>query len=130
MKVLNNIKKFIYRRKELRNESTPQEILIWNKIKHSQLGYKFRRQHSIGAYILDFYCPSKKLAIEIDGSQHFEKDSKEYDDIRTEYLKALDIKVLRFTNGEVNTNIEGVLQKVYIELQDHHPQPLLDKEGS
>ncbi len=123
MKVINNIKKFIYRRKELRNQSTPQEILLWNKLKHSQLGFKFRRQHSIGSYILDFYCPSKKLAIEIDGSQHFEKESKEYDNIRTDYLHALDIQVLRFTNGEVNTNITGVLERIHAGLQDHHPQP-------
>src|SRR3989344_7416337 len=112
MKTIHNIKKLLHRRKELRNNSTPQEILLWFKLKHSQLGLKFRRQHSIGGYIADFYCPSKKLAIEIDGSQHFEKEAKEYDSVRSNYFEGLNIKVLRFTNAEINTNMEGVLQKI------------------
>ena len=112
MKIINNIKNLYSRRKELRNNSTPQEILLWLKLKNSQLGLKFRRQHSIGGYIVDFYCPFKKLAIEIDGSQHFEKESKEYDKVRSYYLRGLDIKVLRFTNADINTNIEEVLLKI------------------
>lgn len=110
MKTINNIKKFYYRRKELRNNSTPQEILLWLQLKNSQIGFKFRRQHSIGGYIADFYCPSKKLVIEIDGSQHFA--NKEYDDIRSKYLEGLSIKVLRFTNTEINTNISGVIDSI------------------
>ena len=117
MKYIHNINKLINRRKDLRNNATPQEILLWNKLKHSQLGAKFRRQHSIGGYIADFYCPSKKLVIEIDGSQHFEKEAKEYDDIRSAYFEGLDIKVLRFTNAEINTNMDGVLLKILSELK-------------
>ena len=112
MKTINNIKKLFYRRKELRNGATPQEILLWSKLKNSQLGFKFRRQHSIGGYIVDFYCPVKKLVIEIDGSQHFQKDNQEYDNTRTNYFKALEIKVVRFTNTDINTNIESVLLKI------------------
>jgi very-short-patch-repair endonuclease len=112
MKAIYNLKKFFRRRKELRNSCTPQETLLWSKLKNSQIGFKFRRQHSIGGYIVDFYCPSKRLAIEIDGSQHFTKDNQEYDSIRTKFFEGLDIEVLRFTNAEINTNIDGVVQKI------------------
>lgn len=117
MDTIHNIKKLFYRRKNLRNNATPQEILLWNKLKSSQLGIKFRRQHSIGGYIADFYCPSKKIIIEIDGSQHFEKEAIEYDEIRSAYFEGLDIKVLRFTNAEINTNMDGVLLKILSELK-------------
>ena len=61
------------RRKELRNNSTSAEKLLWGMLQHSNLGgYKFRRQHSVGAYILDFYCPSEKLAVELDGAIQYE----------------------------------------------------------
>jgi len=114
MKTVHNIKKLFYRRKELRNNSTPQEILLWLQLNNSNLGFKFRRQHSIGGYIADFYCPSKKLIIEIDGSQHF--TNIEYDEIRSKYFNGLGIKVLRFTNGEINTNMNGVLLKIRSEI--------------
>ncbi len=116
MKTIHNIKKLLSRRKELRNNSTPQEILLWNELKHSKIGAKFRRQHSISGYIADFYCPERKLIIEIDGSQHFKKEAEEYDKIRTNYFGGLNIKVLRFSNAEINTNIEGVLLKIKSEL--------------
>jgi len=117
MTVVYNILKLKERRVDLRNDQTPQEILLWSRLRREQLGFKFRRQHSIGGYIVDFYCPAKKLVIEIDGSQHFEKESKEYDNIRTHYFKGLDIKVLRFTNAEINTNIEGAIQKIFSKLK-------------
>lgn len=121
MKTVFNIKELFYRRKDLRNNSTLQEILLWQKLKNSQTGFKFRRQHSIGGYIVDFYCPSKKLIIEIDGSQHLVKEAKDYDKIRSEYFMGLDIKVLRFTNAEINTNIDGVIQKIINELNSSPP---------
>lgn len=107
-----NKKELYHRRKELRNNATKEEVLLWLKLKNSQIGFKFRRQHSIGGYIADFYCSSKKLIIEIDGSQHFGKEEVEYDKIRTEYFDGLDIKVLRFTNVEINTNMNEVLRKI------------------
>ena len=118
MQAIHNIKKLFYRRKDLRNNSTPQEILLWLKLKNSQLGFKFRRQHSIGGYITDFYCPEKKLVIEIDGSQHFEKENEEYDKNRSAYFEGLGIKVLRFTNAEINTNMNGVLLEITTELNE------------
>lgn len=112
MKIVNNIKSLYHRRKELRNNSTPEEILLWLRLKNSQLGSKFRRQHSIGGYIVDLYCPSKKLVIEIDGSHHFKKENKEYDKIRTDYFDGLNIKVIRFNNEEINTNLGVVTKKI------------------
>ena len=116
MTVVYNILKFKERRNKLRENQTPQEVLLWSRLRRKQFGFKFRRQHSIGGYIADFYCPKKKLVIEIDGSQHFEKENKEYDRIRSEYFSGLNIKVLRFTNAEINTNIEGVTQKIFNQL--------------
>ena len=77
-------------------------------------GYKFHRQHSIGNFIADFYCPTRKLIIELDGSQHL--DNQEYDKERTEYFESLGIKVIRFWNNEINNNLNGVLMKIKEEL--------------
>jgi very-short-patch-repair endonuclease len=112
MKRLHNIQKLLPFRKKLRNNTTPQEVLLWAQLKNSQLGFKFRRQHSIGRYIVDFYCPIKKLVIEIDGSQHFTIDNQEYDQNRTESFAFLGIKIIRFTNTDINTNMKGVLMKI------------------
>jgi very-short-patch-repair endonuclease len=116
----------------LRKSSTPQEIILWSKIKNSNLGYKFRRQHSIGKYIVDFYCPSKRLIIEIDGSQHIEKQ-REYDLRRDCYLQKLAFKILRFMDNEINNNLEGVLLKIIFELEiissAPPPTPSSSEEG-
>lgn len=99
-------------RKELRNNATPQEIILWSYLRNSKLNCKFRRQQSIGPFIVDFYSKEKKLIIEIDGSYHNDPQAKEYDKLRSEYLNSLDLKVLRFWNNEINTNIEGVILKI------------------
>jgi len=122
MKVINNIIALLDRRRDLRNNATPQEILLWSRLKNSKLGFKFRRQHSIGGYIVDFYCPTKRLVVEIDGFQHFHKENIEYDSVRTKYFFGLNIKVIRFGNDEVNTNLDGVMLKIKSWL-DHHPLP-------
>ena len=93
---------------------TPQEISLWMKLKGDQLGCKFRRQHSIGNFIVDFYCPKAKLIVEIDGSQH--QENERYDAKRTEYLTNRGYRVLRFWNNEVNTNMDGVIMKIQEEL--------------
>ncbi len=113
---LNNHRGLFGKRKHLRNNATPQEMLVWRELRSSRLGCKFRRQHSIGPYILDFYCPSKKLGIEIDGSQHFEDKAIFYDEKRSKKLAEYGVKVLRFTNREININMSGVLQKIASEL--------------
>ena len=98
------------RRKELRKSLTQQELKLWFYLKGKNLGVKFRRQHGIGPYIVDFYCKEKNLVIEIDGPQHME--AKEYDTERDNYIKSLDIKVFRFWNNEIDKNIEGILKKI------------------
>ena len=106
------------RRKELRNNSTPAEKLLWSVLQHSNLGgYKFRRQHSVGAYILDFYCPSECLAVELDGDSHFTDEAIEYDRERTAYLNALGIKVLRFLNTDVYDNLNVVCERILEEIK-------------
>lgn len=97
-------------RRKLRNNATLHERILWSRLKSKQLGYKFRRQHSIGKYIVDFYCPSKRLIIELDGSQHI--DNKQRDEERDSYLSNLNYSVLRFYNSDVNNNIEGVVLKI------------------
>ena len=106
--------KFLDRRKKLRKDSTPEEYKLWFFLKNKNIGVKFRRQHGIGPYIVDFYCKEENLIIELDGSQHLE--NKEYDKERDKYLEILGLKVLRFWNNEINSNIEGVLQRIKSEL--------------
>ncbi len=101
------------RRTDLRKSSTDEEEILWQALRRKNLGYKFKRQHSVGPYILDFYCATKKLAIELDGSQH--KDNKDYDMERTNFLNDKNIKVLRFWNKEVS-NIKKILEKIKSEL--------------
>ena len=110
---LYNIRGLKENRKQLRNRLTPAEAKLWSLIKKSQLeDRKFRRQHSVGPYVLDFYCPSERLCIELDGAAHFTDGGYEYDSARTEYLKALNISVLRFENKDVIENTEGVLEEI------------------
>jgi len=100
-------------RKDLRNNLTPAEATLWKALQKSQLEErKFRRQHSVGNYILDFYCPGEKLAIELEGQQHYTASGSERDNIRDEFLKTINIKVLRFENKEVFDNLEDVLEKI------------------
>jgi very-short-patch-repair endonuclease len=110
---LYNLRKLKNRRQELRNNPTEAESLLWKTIQHSKLnGRKFRRQHSVGYYILDFYCPEERLAIEIDGDSHDRKDAEEYDAGRTEFLESIRIRVLRLKNEEVIKNLDAVAKKI------------------
>ncbi len=94
----------------LRKQMTETEIRLWNQLKNKQLNdLLFYRQRPIGKYIVDFYCPSRKLVIEIDGSQHYEEDGEKKDKERDEYLEKLGIKVLRCTNLDIYNNLEGVI---------------------
>ena len=99
---LHNDPKLKERRKDLRNNQTKEEKFLWMNLRQKKLGFRFLRQHSIGPYIVDFYCPEKKLAIELDGYQHREKENKIYDKNRDEYLELNDIKVLRFWRPRVS----------------------------
>jgi very-short-patch-repair endonuclease len=109
------------RRKELRSDLTPAEASLWKSLQRSQVcGKKFRRQHSVGPYILDFYCHECRLAVELDGQGHFNSMMSEYDYRRDEYLKKLNIRVVRFENRLVFENLKGVLHMIsdYLTIRD------------
>lgn len=98
----------------MRRNSTPAEILLWNRLRDRRMcGHKFRRQHSIGRYVLDFYSPKLRLGIELDGSQHLKDDQVDYDQARTDWLAAQNIKIIRYWNNEILNQMESVLEDIY-----------------
>ncbi|MEP1490027.1 MAG: DUF559 domain-containing protein [Algibacter sp.] len=110
---IHNHKYLEERRKALRKNSTSAEAALWKHLQRKQLnGRKFRRQHSIKNYIVDFYCASEKLIIELDGAYHLDFAQQNYDNERTEVLEALGFKVIRFENKLVFENITGVLSDI------------------
>ena len=105
---------FLARVRQLRRNATDAESLLWQLLRNRQLdGWKFRRQHPIGPYILDFYCDEARLAVELDGSQHAEPAQANYDIERTQALETGGIRVLRFWNNEVLKNTNAVLQEIW-----------------
>ena len=113
IKQINNLPYLRAFRQELRNHLTPAEAKLWTLLKQSQLaGRKFRRQHGVGFYILDFYCPSERLAIELDGAVHDTESAQEYDCERDLFLNYYGIKVLRFENKFVFQQTEAVLTEI------------------
>ena len=108
-----NLKYLKENRRNLRSNLTPAEATLWVALKNKQLGgRRFRRQFSVGNYILDFFCPSEKLAIELDGAYHFTVAGFEKDKERDHYLESKGIKVLRFENKYVFQHIEAVLEEI------------------
>jgi very-short-patch-repair endonuclease len=100
-------------RRRLRKDETDAERKLWSMLRNRQLGgLKFFRQYGIGPYILDFYCPQQKLAIEVDGGQHADERGQEHDAKRDRYLREMHIRMIRFWNNDVLQNIEGVGQKI------------------
>jgi len=92
---------------------TEPEHQVWQRIRSHQLGVKFPRQHGIGQYIVDFYCPDKKLVIEIDGDSHYSDLGFQYDAKRDALMVELGLRVLRFTNQEVMRNLDGVVEVIH-----------------
>lgn len=122
---------------ELRRNATDAENLLWRLLRNRQLANaKFRRQHAVPPYILDFYCNELKLAVELDGGQHNEPAGRAHDDRRTEYLHARGIEVLRFWNHDVLRDTEAVLEAIYRAIEakpgpaPSPPAPLPEGEGS
>jgi len=116
------------RRQKLRNKATRAERLLWNVLKGKRLkGIKFRRQHSVDFFILDFYCPELKLAIEVDGPSHLNKE--EYDIFRQSHIESYGIEFLRFTNNDIYENLQGVTKLILNWAESHSnnqskPDPL------
>lgn len=121
---LNNLPHLKTFRKELRNNLTPAEAKLWTMLQGKQMdGRKFRRQHSFANYILDFYCPEERLAIELDGQGHFEASQAEYDRERDLFLETFGIRVLRFENKWVWDNPDGLLDEVKSYFGKQPPRP-------
>ena len=100
-------------RRNLRNNLTSAEATLWKSLKSSQLaGRKFRRQHSVGAYILDFYCPEERIPVELDGASHYTATGNLHDTARTAYLNTLGIQVIRFENNLIWSDLASVLQTI------------------
>ncbi|MBE6976591.1 MAG: endonuclease domain-containing protein [Ruminococcaceae bacterium] len=99
------------RAQELRRNMTKEERRLWYAYLRSY-PYRFRRQVSFGRYILDFYCAAAKLAVELDGSQHFAPETMQYDQERTAFFEKNGITVIRFSNTDVLQNLRGVCQAI------------------
>ena len=115
--------------RKLRKEQTDTEMKLWNVLRNRELsGFKFRRQHEIGPYVVDFCCSEKKFIIEVDGGHHMEQISK--DQQRTDYLNQLGYQVLRFWDHEVLEELDSVLESIRIHLMnDPHPNPVRMARG-
>jgi len=117
MKYLRNDSTLKQRRRELRRFETEAEETFWAHLRNRQFyGMKLFRLYSIGPYILDFYCPTLRLAVELDGGQHNQYDNKVYDAIRSEYLKAHKIVVMRFWDNEVLLDVQSVLAELALKV--------------
>ena len=100
--------------RELRKSLTDAEQLIWYLLRGRRLcGHKFRRQHPVGCYIVDFYCHEKCLAVELDGGGHADDRQEDYDAERSEFLKDSGVQVVRFWNHDVLCNTEAVLEEIF-----------------
>jgi very-short-patch-repair endonuclease len=106
------------------------ERKLWHRLRRDQLnGLNFRRQHPVGPYVLDFYCPALRLAIELDGGQHNFEQQRRKDDRRTRWLEANGIRLVRFWNNDVTGNLYGVLEEVARVASELTPSPTLPLSG-
>ena len=117
--------------KELRNNETEAEKIIWEKLKNNKIkNLKFRRQHPISIYIADFYCHQLKLVIEIDGEYHWSKEQIIKDKERTDILNFNGLEIIRFTNNEVLNNINWVMEKIIKKIDEIENSNFPNPKGS
>jgi len=109
-------KNMIPRAKSMRRSATKHEALLWYRFLR-RYPLRFQRQKTIGSYIVDFYCYEAALVIELDGSQHYEKHAKAYDDERTRYLEAAGLRVIRFSNAMIDRDFVGVCAAIEREIR-------------
>ena len=102
------------RRQKLRRESPKAEVLLWRHLKGRKIGgYKYRRQYSVGGYVVDFYCAELRLVIEVDGPSHYRtKQALAYDKKRQQFIESFGIRFVRFTNNDIYNNIDGVIKEI------------------
>jgi very-short-patch-repair endonuclease len=111
------------RARALRRGLTPMERILWARLRDRRLaGLRFRRQHPLGEYIVDFYCPSVRVVIEIDGDTHAQQEA--YDRERTDWLKKNGYRVIRFANGDVIRNLDNIMEAIRAECQTSEPPNL------
>ena len=112
-------------RRQLRRGSTEAELALWHQLRGRRLGAKFRRQYTFGPFTLDLFCVERRLAIELDGGGHFIGGGQVADGERDAYLRAQGVRMLRFTNHQVRTELDGVLEAIWNALQhgDAPPHP-------
>ncbi len=106
---------------KLRENMTEPEKLLWEFLKTKPIGFKFRRQHPIAGYVLDFYCHKLRLSIEVDGAYHLKKEQLEKDKERTSYLVNLGIEEIRFTNNNVLKNLSETIEIIIERLREDMP---------
>lgn len=113
------------KRRKLRNSMSNAEKILWERLRRRQINNKrFLRQYSVGKYVIDFYCPEIKLAIEADGDTHNSDEEIEYDKYRQIEVENLGIKFLRFKNDEIFENIVNVIKKIEITIEEMLKQPV------
>ena len=112
------------KRQALRRESPLAEKLLWQRLRAGQVcGWRFRHQYSVGPYVLDFYCPRLKLAIEIDGASHEGDEAAIYDANRQAFIESYDIHFLRFTNQQIYRQLDSVVEAIAVTAERLNPQP-------
>jgi len=113
------------RARRLRQNETWAEKLMWRWLRDRRFSnYKFRRQHPVGTYLLDFFCEEASLNIELDGSQHGFPEQQRHDAAREKYLRSMGIKTLRFWNSRLRRDAQSVRDAIFEELQNRAPHPL------
>lgn len=126
MRKLFNNKAYKEVRQALRNDMPTAELLLWEHLSGRQTGHKFRRQYSIAEYVVDFYCPSAKLAIEVDGDGHYERGANIKDERRQHFIESKGIRVIRFTNTDVYESPDEVMEIIQSYLP---PLPTSPRKG-
>ena len=119
-------------KRRLRSNMTGPETRLWSRLRARQLqGLKFRRQHGIGPYIVDFYCPEQSLVIEVDGDSHADADQIVKDQRRDRYFQSLGLRVIRYINDDILKNLDGVLEDLAERLSSGStsPRPSLRRRG-
>lgn len=117
--------KDIIKSRYLRKSATNAERIFWEELRNNKFNVKFRRQHPVGNFVVDFYASKHKLAIELDGSVHKSNDAKEYDMMRTKFLESKNIILIRFWNSEIEGNLSDVLIKIkkkIVQLESEAPR--------
>jgi very-short-patch-repair endonuclease len=114
-----------YRARQLRKDMTDSERILWSRLRGKQVsGVQFYRQKPIGNYIVDFFAPKTKVVVEVDGSQHFEREQAEKDGERDDYLAGVGLKVLRFTSREVLEETDAVVEVIYRTTAEQLPREI------